>query len=716
MDIKYAYYHSSKGYKIVGGTSDQFLKADGSLESLNTGNFVTIDGVENIKGTKTFSGSTNNSYTGAAVMRNGAPNNIFPTLSFHQPTLYAATISYRGNGFHFKDINGKAYEYVNAFGFQKNGSSDNYVLLGGGGHQPVSDFVTQTWVNNNFFNITPVNYIGSGFNLNTLAQTGFFNAGNGTVDDATDYVNNSGAKAVLHFQAEPSYSAMQIQTHRYQGNIISRNKADGVWSNWIRHWGNNDFTKTEIDQWSVAFKYSLLNRGLTFTSDVDADNIDTATEIMSIHLPNGSGNTNFPFYDYGTFMRMKANAFTTDFAHQHNGDLWFKNWYNPNGAVGAKWRKAWDSINLPNPVTQSDLDHYVTLNTSQDVYSVKEFKSGLGMASGSKFYLKGTGDPAHYMTTFGDDTDGFAVSTGFSVKPYNDIDNYPLANSWFFVNGYNAYVKGYGLWHEGNLKLDHLHQVDFTGQIYNGSDSRPNKTFFDYNWAGTGRAGSVINFTGLNLGYSGELFMQYNGNGTDIGIRSRNGDAAQWNPHKWLWHSDHFTQSNVNAWKNLDTFIKIDPNNGHLGYGGVWPIPSHNHYFNGPIRVTYGIDSESSNGNDLFGGNGNLYNLAHEIVLEDEYIRFKPDDRELPGNYNLYNSKNRIVKLTLPDGGEIIMDEMLRLQEITIMNISKNKATFIVKNKGLKFPIEPRSSAKYYMNETGRIIQESMSVGNCFSY
>ena len=32
-DIKYSWYVTSKGYKIVNGTASQFLKADGSVDS-----------------------------------------------------------------------------------------------------------------------------------------------------------------------------------------------------------------------------------------------------------------------------------------------------------------------------------------------------------------------------------------------------------------------------------------------------------------------------------------------------------------------------------------------------------------------------------------------------------------------------------------------------------------------------------------------------------
>ncbi|WP_263602676.1 pyocin knob domain-containing protein [Chryseobacterium sp. PET-29] len=159
--------------------------------------------------------------------------------------------------------------------------------------------------------------------------------------------------------------------------------------------------------------------------------------------------------------------------------------------------------------------------------------------------------------------------------------------------------------------------------------------------------------------------------------------------------------------------VAINLNNGHIGYGGVEPTDSHNHYFNGTIRIPYGIYSESSNNNDVYGGDGSLYRLSHEIAREDEYIRLRPDDKEFIGTANSYATKNRIVKLTLLDGGSIVIGLMPEYQEITVMNVSGNQAKFIVNNTSVNFTIPPKSSARYYMNSNGRIIQETMNIGNC---
>lgn len=102
----------------------------------------------------------------------------------------------------------------------------------------------------------------------------------------------------------------------------------------------------------------------------------------------------------------------------------------------------------------------------------------------------------------------------------------------------------------GEISSSGFFQVDRTFGINNGSDSRINKSWFDYNWAGTGRPGMVISFSGLNNDYKAELFVQFNGTGMDIGYRSRNGDTQEWNPPRWLWHEGHFTATDILNWKN----------------------------------------------------------------------------------------------------------------------------------------------------------------------
>ena len=159
--------------------------------------------------------------------------------------------------------------------------------------------------------------------------------------------------------------------------------------------------------------------------------------------------------------------------------------------------------------------------------------------------------------------------------------------------------------------------------------------------------------------------------------------------------------------------IIINKKNDHIGYG-TSPTESHRHYFKGTIRISDGIYSESSNGNDMYGGDGKLYDASHEVVLEDQFIRFRPDDREFSGPSNFHASEHRVVKITLRDGGIMTFDKMYEFQEITVMNTSGLETKFRVNNAGVEFGIPPKSSARYYMNSLGRVIQEGI-IGNCIS-
>lgn len=121
----------------------------------------------------------------------------------------------------------------------------------------------------------------------------------------------------------------------------------------------------------------------------------------------------------------------------------------------------------------------------------------------------------------------------------------------------NSYIGN--VWHSNNFNPTNKFSIDRTAGINNGSDSRNQTTWFDYNWAGIGLPGEVISFGGFN-GYQAELFIQYNAGGMNIGARSRNGNntGSNWNPPRMLWHNGHFTQADVDHWKSLSTGIMLN--------------------------------------------------------------------------------------------------------------------------------------------------------------
>ncbi|WP_294298945.1 hypothetical protein [uncultured Chryseobacterium sp.] len=271
-------------------------------------NPVTIDTNQTITGSKIFAQSSDvtfygNEYNDVQVWRNSSGAGFGGVVSGHIYNWYnsrwkagnmrGGSSDSVGYGFFFSDDGGSNYTQKVSFGINgaiySNGINslaalgDN-VSLGNSSLNYATIFANeqiyhvkngvngtvftshnfnpdgyQAWVLNqlnNYFNKFAIDYTGyasSNHDLNTLSQTGFYNIGFGTINDAGSYINNVGARALLHFQNEDYYSATQIQTHRYQGNLISRSKSDGGWSNWVRHWGDNDFTQTNINNWNNAY-------------------------------------------------------------------------------------------------------------------------------------------------------------------------------------------------------------------------------------------------------------------------------------------------------------------------------------------------------------------------------------------------------------------------------------------------------------------------------
>lgn len=139
-----------------GGTSSQFVKGDGTLD---TNSYITVDFLtdyvtlttnQTISGAKTFSAATiidnilsvnnnltvkgnilpqtTNTYTLGSI--NSVWNNIYSTSGTFTGAISANTGSFTST--------------ITSAGFIKEGSNDNNILLGAGGHKPISDFLLKS--------------------------------------------------------------------------------------------------------------------------------------------------------------------------------------------------------------------------------------------------------------------------------------------------------------------------------------------------------------------------------------------------------------------------------------------------------------------------------------------------------------------------------------------------------------------------------------------
>jgi len=142
MDIKYAYYNTSKGYRVVGGTAAHFLKADGSLDNTE---YIDKTSAQNITGIKRFYTSGGNNYDNNSL-HIASSDGSDPAITFNKIGTIAGQIKMNAAGYHFLNP-GLGYYPVNAAGYVKSGSDDSYLLLGGGGHVPRTSFASGNYRN-----------------------------------------------------------------------------------------------------------------------------------------------------------------------------------------------------------------------------------------------------------------------------------------------------------------------------------------------------------------------------------------------------------------------------------------------------------------------------------------------------------------------------------------------------------------------------------------
>lgn len=226
-----------------GGTSSQFLKADGSVDSnnylsqssLNTqlGNYAALNGIQTFINTNTFLQSP--------VIPNG-------TLGTHAVNFNQ--LSKKANG----------QENATAVGFSSgniptaDGSSFPYIYHNSGLYVALS---TQSYVQSNFLS-TPngTSVIISGSNLNNYLKTGFYR-GSGLINAP---FNNSGWWYVT-IETHDSTWVKQTATSFGSGNTpnvtYQRTINGGNWSAWAQIWTSQDFNIGNIQHWNYMAQYGL---------------------------------------------------------------------------------------------------------------------------------------------------------------------------------------------------------------------------------------------------------------------------------------------------------------------------------------------------------------------------------------------------------------------------------------------------------------------------
>jgi hypothetical protein len=78
-------------------------------------------------------------------------------------------------------------------------------------------------------------------------------------------------------------------------------------------------------------------------------------------------------------------------------------------------------IGTTSPAYKLDVNGTLHASGAATLDSTLKVSGQISVPSGVNINLKGPSDSAHYIRNFNDDTDGFGVSVGFSVKNYNNL-------------------------------------------------------------------------------------------------------------------------------------------------------------------------------------------------------------------------------------------------------------------------------------------------------
>ncbi|MFC0425432.1 hypothetical protein [Chryseobacterium scophthalmum] len=184
-----------------------------------------------------------------------------------------------------------------------------------------------------------------------------------------------------------------------------------------------------------------------------------------------------------------------------------------------------------------------------------------------------------------------ATGIGFSAGEYPTLDGGEYPYMYHGNSGSNTPFVALATQEFTNANY---HKINHSGSLANQSDSNVNKTWFDYSWAGSGSPGSVINFSGLGGYYATELFGEYGNGGNRFGLRTRNGDAAQWNDPRWIWHSGNFNPASYVTQSSLNTQL-----GNYATLNGVQTFNNTNTFNQSPVIPNGTLGNHAVNLNQL---------------------------------------------------------------------------------------------------------------------
>lgn len=636
-----------------GDTNEMFSRIKSNGNWNNWSKYVTLSQLENVVTTNTdqgiygykefYTSGGANSYSSTRLKVSGFTGNN-AIIGFNSFGAGVGTMQFNGDQFFFTKDDIGSYAGIKSGGFVKNGSDDNYVLLGGGHHKLLSELGT-THNHQFLYSLDTLN-----IDANTLLEDYKLKFNQRIHTGSTNMfpmVNN--ANSIISLASHPQGYGNQLGFNGDE-QVFFRAISAGNYGNWkqfaFRDWVNSTF----LTQANADIAIAQINNDI-------AGKVNKSGDIMSgglkINIPNGTSFGSAPHFELNS-SNLDNTRFLFHIPESNRAKIYVGNSGNwgiidlqPSGGDATLRGESiatqrWVDTKLTNKVSQSGANYYigwdgfenyffrddvlqgylfhsgnlnpVTIDTNQTITHQKTFNSGIAVTSGQKINLAGYGDPAHYIKRFDDDTDGFGISTGFAVKPYNDS-----SKNLLLVDGSGTYVNGNRVWDLGNFNPER-------------------KAERENNAVGIGFEGGNIE----------NPYMKHNAGAAYLA--TKNWITGSFIPKTHP--ASSIGQSQINGWNNSI--------------------------------------SQSS--------------ASQEVILEDDTLKIQPDEFSLEGSgsYDIA-SRKKLVHVLLREGKEVNIRELVRRQTIVVFNFSKDPLSLNI--EGLKpYPLSPEMQVTLYVSDEGEVL------------
>jgi hypothetical protein len=737
---------------IVTSNNTQFRWSGSEYIQLNSDKFLmTTNTDQTITGRKEFITKPGNTWDKNSLIVLGT-NGSKAGMTFYSQGMDIGQMNFDGY-FNFKDANDTTFKYIKGNGFIKENSNDDWLLTGGGGHTPKSQFSLDNHTHQFLYNINT----GIVDTHNLLEDYKFkFNP---RVESASPNVfptvNNANAIISMGTHGGRYGNLLGVNGN---GDWFSKNVVAGTYQPLWKQFAYRDWVTDNFwGKYSFGtFNALKTNKPLGILTDTDQ-----GQKILSGGIYTGDDYSeqnkvpNLGIYSKGLINGSKGIAKITNNGYGNNNirtnPTNFSFWGNPTGAI---------VIELPaNLSYQGEIDLSIVNGQWYALFQKLTIHTYESRGYSKVLLTNDTGDP-DVITKF-----RIGESGGKSYLILNDIDtvwSYPNINVDRYLGGHKTLADGDWVsymvtdlsflasmteltiiksvnknWvdQQGYLKdnaLAYTHKINPAAGLTNASDTNTNRSWFDYNWAGSGASGSVINFSGFggaNQKYSTELFGGYSYEGNRFGLRTKNGDTNTWNPIKWIWHDGNFNPSQYILQSSLNTQLTK-----YAALAGAQTFTNTNIFSQSPIvpNGTLGthainlnqLNTKITNYDSVLGlafGSGSASGVPYFIhtngtfvpIATQAWINANFPNQKLKGEIidpaPAFAVKNEFTTVILTDkhsGAPIeLIEELIPEAFISIINVSKNAVELTRDGKTIDRIYEHETS-EYYITKEHRLIKK----------